>query len=410
LYAVNLRELRGNCGIIKSMYDPHFEITPEILKNIGVIEAARAVIENSPLIPLYERQFQEEATIRKVHFSTAIEGNYLQLEEVKLIVKDVGNSVLSFVDESGAEVIARRRDIHEVINYRNVVKYIERLVKRAKPKSGEDKSPGVGSQNEAETDSAGASGGASTNGDDHTFNLTEDIIFEIHKILLRNIFDEKGGIYREARAVSVNFLTGEKLNPYEGYGNVEIKMHDLIDWYNSENGRSLNPVLKAGLLHLELVRIHPFEEGNGRLARSLATLSLSADGYDVGHFFCLDEYYDSNAKDYYEYLSNGFANPTDWLDYFVLGMAVEFNRVKTKVVKMSKDAKIKERTGQVYISERQEQIIEWLNNNGSLKNSDFDELFPNVSDDTVLREIKGLLDSEIIIKKGRTKSARYELR
>ena len=91
-------------------------------------------------------------------------------------------------------------------------------------------------------------------------------------------------------------------------------------------------------------------------------------------------------------------------------MAVEFNRVKTKVVKMSKDAKIKERTGQVYISERQEQIIEWLNNNGSLKNSDFDELFPNVSDDTVLREIKGLLDSEIIIKKGRTKSARYELR
>ena len=93
MYAVNLRELRGNCGIIKSMYDPHFEITPEILKNIGVIEAARAVIENSPLIPLYERQFQEEATIRKVHFSTAKKHMFLPLELNRLFAKKTKKEV-----------------------------------------------------------------------------------------------------------------------------------------------------------------------------------------------------------------------------------------------------------------------------------------------------------------------------
>ena len=108
------------------MFEPAFQITPSILKSIGEIEAARAVIENSPLIPLYERQFKTEATIRKVHFSTAIEGNYLDLAEVKRIL-DAGEALaegsvdgyIKKVTEDG--VVARQRDIHEVINYRNVV-------------------------------------------------------------------------------------------------------------------------------------------------------------------------------------------------------------------------------------------------------------------------------------------------
>ncbi len=345
------------------MYSPNYQITPQILKHISQIEAAKAVISTAPLLPLYERQFKTEAVARRVHFSTAIEGNYLQLNEVRQII--------SGKDEFGNETIARQRDIQEVINYRDVVSFIEK---------------------------------SST-------KLDESTIATIHKMILKNIMDDQAGKYRTQHAVTVNYSTGEKLDLYEPAENIQNKVDELLAWYNSADDEGIHPVIKAALLHLEMVRIHPFEEGNGRLSRALTTLSLSVDGYDVNHFFCLDEYYDSNAGDYYDHLGKGFKNPTEWIEYFSLGMAIEFNRVRDRVLKISKDAKVKERTGgQMFISERQEKIIEWLNNYTMFKNSDFDQLFPDLSDDTVLRELKELIDNGIVKKSGKTKSAYYEFK
>ncbi len=368
------------------MYNPIYSISQDLLASIGQIESAKAIIDNSPLIPLYERQFKSEATIRKVHFSTAIEGNYLGLNEVKRIVdmpegsfpyKESG-TLHTFTDVHGNEMIARQRDLYEVINYREAVKYLENIIDTHK--SGKK------------------------------FVLAEQEIFKLHQILLNKIRDDITGRYREGTAVTVNFVTGEKLYPYEDVGNFKVKMRELIDWYNSDLTAVVHPVIKAGLLHLEFVRIHPFEEGNGRMARALATLSLSLDGYDINHFFCLDEYYDSNAQEYYDALGRGYKEPLAWLEYFALGIAIEFNRIRDRVQKISKDAKIKEKSGQVFITERQEKIIEWINNYGYLQNKDFDTIFNDISEDTVLRELKGLLDEDIVVKKGKTKSARYELK
>ena len=396
--------MREICYIDFTMYSQNYDITPEILKNISSIEAARALIENSPLIPLYERQFKSDAIVRKVHYSTAIEGNYLKLDEVRRVLgpqdedeqDDKDNQkesgyIKRTTDSSGIDVVARKRDITEVINYRNVVKYIENLTSRSKSNSG------LASIYDANTKDA-------------EFAITDRVIKDIHAILMESILNDGSGSYRSDKALTVNYLTGEKKYPYEEVAKIEDKIDALIDWYNHKDTKqNTHPVIKAALLHLELVRIHPFEDGNGRLARSLATLSLSADGYDVNHFFCLDEYYDSNAQDYYNFLEVGFNDITPWLEYFSLGMAIEFNRIKDRVVKISKDARIKDKVGQTFITERQEKIIEWLNNYGYFRNQDFDELFQGISDDTVLRELHGLLDAKIIVKKGKTKSARYEL-
>lgn len=357
------------------VFIPQFVLTPSILTYISQIEAAKAVIENSPLLPLYERRFKSEATIRQVHFSTSIEGNYLQMDEVRKILVPTEDSISSITSQTGDEVVARQRDVQEVINYRDLVEFIASTVSKS---SGD-------------------------------FVLDEEIIFKMHKILLRNIMDGSAGRYRVGVASTVNFATGEKLYPYEKVDNIPQKVAELIEWYNRSKHDQLHPVIKAGILHLELVRIHPFEEGNGRLARALATLSLSMDGYDVNHFFCLDEYYDSNAQDYYHHLGEGFTDPTIWIEYFALGMSIEFNRIKERVVKISKDAKIREHVGQQFITERQEKIIYWINTYGYFRNQDFSALFPDLSDDTVLRELKGLMDARVILKKGKTKSARYEL-
>ena len=95
------------------MYTPKFTITNTILKLIGKIEASKEIIENAPLVPAYEAKFRQEAIIRTVHHGTHIEGNPLDTGEVAAVLE-------------GEAVNAKDRDIQEILNYRSVLKYIDR--------------------------------------------------------------------------------------------------------------------------------------------------------------------------------------------------------------------------------------------------------------------------------------------
>src|SRR4030043_685102 len=94
------------------MFKPNYSITNRILSNVGKIEAAKEIIENAPLVPAYEAKFREEAIVRTVHFGTHIEGNPLEQKEVEQVL-------------AGKEISARDRDIQEVLNYREVLKYTD---------------------------------------------------------------------------------------------------------------------------------------------------------------------------------------------------------------------------------------------------------------------------------------------
>src|SRR3989344_5723676 len=94
------------------MYAPRYTITNQILKNIGIIEASREIIDHAALLPYYERQFQKDAMIRTVHFGTHIEGNELSLNQAEKVM-------------SGQDVVGRQRDVQEVINYRKAMERIE---------------------------------------------------------------------------------------------------------------------------------------------------------------------------------------------------------------------------------------------------------------------------------------------
>src|SRR3990167_6082361 len=96
------------------MYKPKFYISNQILKNIGSIEASKEVIDHAPLLPYFEKEFREDAIVRSVHYGTHIEGNELNLSEAEKVLK-------------GQEVMARDRDIQEVINYRKVIEYIDKF-------------------------------------------------------------------------------------------------------------------------------------------------------------------------------------------------------------------------------------------------------------------------------------------
>ena len=81
-------------------------------------------------------------------------------------------------------------------------------------------------------------------------------------------------------------------------------MKEFVSWLNAKQADLLDPVLVAGIAHYEFVRIHPFVDGNGRTARTLATLILYKRGFDSKRFFALDDYYDSDRPTYYAALGS----------------------------------------------------------------------------------------------------------
>ncbi len=362
---------------MRGMFVPNYRITNTILRNVGRSDAAREVITNAPLVPTWEAKFRREAEEQMIHHGTHLEGNPLTEEEVKDIL-------------AGEEVLARDRDIQEILNYRNVLKFIDSAADQIKT------------------------------GD--KYEVTVETILEIHRLTVdRIVTPEYAGQFRARQVVIRNSRTGQISYTPPPAVEVPYLMEDLVNWINSEEAREMHPVIKAGVVHYELARIHPFVEGNGRTARALATLLMFLDNYDIRKFFSFEEYFDERPMDYYTTLqevSNQLVldsherDLTPWLEYFVEGVAIELNRIKDKVQRISMDARIKDRLGgeQVMLNERQMLILEYLHKHKAMQNKDFRKIFPNHSDDTVLREIKVLKQRDLIKKLGGTKKATYVLK
>jgi Fic family protein len=355
---------RKNAGIIREMYAPVYTITNKLLKYAGIIEAAKEVIENSPLVPAWEAKFREEAIVRTVHHGTHIEGNELNFTEAEKVL-------------AGAKIVGRERDIQEVLNYRNVLKFISEY---SKPQ------------------------------------VTEDILQRIHELTTKRILPEDTvGTYRKTQVVVKNSQTGEITFRPPPSLEVPYLISDFLEWLNRMTAEEVHPAIAAGITHYEIVRIHPFLDGNGRVARAMALLVMFRHGYDVKRFFSLEEHYDREPMRYYEALQSVGKmdhDQTVWLEYFVEGLAIELTRIKEKVKGLSTDLKIKKSLGgqQLSLTERQIKIVEFIQENGFLQNKAFFELFPLVSEDTVLRDLNDLVKKGIVKKEGTTKGAKYVLK
>lgn len=344
------------------MYLPKYTINNKILKNIGIIEACKEVIDHAPLLPYYERKFQNDALVRTVHHGTHIEGNELNFTQAEKVML-------------GQNVVARDRDIQEVINYRRVMDFISELQEN--------------------------------NG------ITKDILQDIHKYTVEKILKpEQCGVYRKTQVVIKNSQTGDVSFRPPTAEAVSEAIDELIAFINGKENQDIHPVLKSGIVHYEFVKIHPFVDGNGRVARALSTLILFQQGYDIRKFFSLEEYFDSHADNYYEALQSvekNDGNLTEWLAYFTEGLAIELSKIKDKVESISVDGKLRQKLGgqPLLLTDRQLQIIEFIQKTGYLQNKAFGILFPMISEDTILNELKVLLQAGIIKKQGVTKGAKY---
>lgn len=363
------------------MFVPNYKITNNLLKYIGRIEACKEVIANAPLVPAWEAKFRDDARVRTIHHGTHLEGNDLTMEQTKLVFAVKGTNAEVVSDTAG--VTAKERDIQEIINYRNVLAWIDQW------------------------------GGLST----RTITYTELMLKQLHRLTTERILPpEQVGEYRKAQVVVRSVEDGQVIFRPPVYLEVPTLVTDVMNWLNDPVNKEVQSVIRAGIAHYELVRIHPFIEGNGRTTRALALLILYAEGYDVQKLFSIEEYFDHDIEGYYRALASVQQSPendmTYWLEYFCFGLAVELDRIKQKVLKLSQDAKLKDSLGgvQVALTDRQIAMLELLRQKRNAVTSDFARILPLISTDTILRDLKDMLKKGIIRKEGVTKGVVYFLR
>lgn len=361
------------------MYQPTFTITNNLLTYIARIESARAIIASAPLVPAWEATFRDQAMSRTVHFGTKIEGNELTEEQAQQVVRLEG-----FVDSKEVAertgMIARERDIQEVINYRNVIVWIDQQ-----------------------------------NLEQSTQLFSEKTLTTLHSLTMQRLIEEQYiGAFRDTQVVVKSATNGQIVFRPPVAVEIPYLVEDFFTWLNHSDTKQIHPIFRAAITHYQMVYIHPFIEGNGRTARALASLVLYSLGYDFKRFFSLEQYFDSDVERYYQALlsvqQHAGNDLTYWLEYFCYGLAIEIDKIKSQVQKLSKDLKLKKQLGeQVALSERQILILELLHTQGQITSVDAQRILPNVSVDTILRDLKDLIAKGVVDKKGVTKGVSYIL-
>lgn len=358
------------------MYIPRFEITNKILINIGIIEACRQIIENAPLIPSYEKKFKDEVTVRTIYHATRLEGNELTLAQTQKLIE-------------GGKIVAQERDIQEVINYRNVLKYIQEISNEAKK--------------------------------DQFFVFKETHLKKIHSLVVERILPKsQAGFFRQQDVVLQESNTGRVVFRPPPFLEVPYYLEEFFSWLNKVKVEEIHPVLEAGICLYLLYSIHPFLEGNGRTARGFSTLVLFVKGYEVRQLFSLEEYLDSHFQEYYQALQKTDQTNiqifqrdlTAWLEFFTLALATQLSKLKDVIKDLSVDGKLKQLLGgkQVELSERQVKLMDYIAEAGQIRMSEAKEIIPMVSEDTLLRDLHDLIKKGILKKRGATKKAVYILR
>jgi Fic family protein len=352
------------------MYTPKFLISHKILKNIGLVEAAREVIENAPIVPDFEKEFQEDAVVRTVYHGTHIEGNDLSLLQTRQVLE-------------GEAVVASARDVQEVINYRKVVEIISDLAQKR--------------------------GG-----------YEPESLKEIHWATVFNLVpSDKAGVYRTTQVVIREEGTGNVIFTPPSPVQVPFLVADVFDWLNDITAQEIHPVIRAAITHYVLVTIHPFIEGNGRTTRAFANLVMLKEGYDLKRFFAIEEHFDHDLDAYYDAFFHVDTQGTEiqdrdltpWIEYFCEVVAIELTKIKEKIRKVSVDSRMKLKIGeQVALSARQMKLIEYLNEKGRAGMKELKETQPMISEDTILRDLKDLLKKGIIEKEGSTKASVYVIK
>lgn len=190
------------------------------------------------------------------------------------------------------------------------------------------------------------------------------------------------------------------------------EMTGFLSWFNSED--KIDSVLKAGLAHLWFVTIHPFEDGNGRIARAIADMLLARSDGSPMRFYSMSAQIRLERNEYYHILEKtqkGSLDVTDWLCWFLDCLTSAFNATDTTLSKVLFKSLFWKIHASTLLNERQTILINRLLDgfDGKLTSSKWAKI-SKCSADTALRDIQDLIVKKILRKdQAGGRSTNYEI-
>lgn len=225
------------------------------------------------------------------------------------------------------------------------------------------------------------------------------------------------GAWRTPEAGPMQVVSGalgrEKVH-YEApaAGRLAKEMSLFLKWFNAESKE--DPIIKAALAHFWFITIHPFEDGNGRIARAIADMALARADDSARRFYSMSAQIEAERKAYYAELERsqkGTMDITDWMTWFIACLGRSIDRAEETLTNVLRKAAVWRKISISGVNERQRAVINRLLDDykGNLTSSKYAKM-AHCSPDTALRDIHSLIAQGLLCKNpGRGRSASYRL-
>ena len=194
---------------------------------------------------------------------------------------------------------------------------------------------------------------------------------------------------------------------------IEKEMQAFFDWFS--DGHDVAPVLKAAIAHLWFVTIHPFEDGNGRIARVIGDMALARAEGTKNRFYSLSSQIMAERRDYYDQLEKqqrGTPEITGWIEWFLDCLGRSVSNAETTLGNILFKAQLWEKINKNPVNECQRLIINRMLEDGfegHMNTSKYAKM-AKCSNDTALRDIQDLKERAIFIRNpGGGRSTSYRL-
>lgn len=344
-------------------YQPIFKVSDRIRRHLQDIERLRSTITSGHILPAVEASVRHRASVESVHSSTSIEGNPLDINQVRAVI----SSDRILTKQEYAEI--------EVYNYKQALDYINRR------RSGGD--------------------------------ITLDDILKLHQIITDRLLDSTRSGKIRRRPVYIEDGQHQIIYTAVDAPRVKNELIGLLNWIK-DNQFVLHPVIIGAVIHFHLAAIHPFSDGNGRTARAATALYLALAHYDNDGTLTLDTYYASDRPSYYailrrlngeNYASSQQADLTPWLEYFAEGYLTSLRVLDAEIRLLS----LATLTDKPALNRHDQDIISYVAKFGSLNISEAESILPELSRRTIQHRLKHLVDQGYLDLVGATHEAKYVL-
>jgi len=239
--------------------------------------------------------------------------------------------------------------------------------------------------------------------------LTKDRLFGWHAALFpsgwSNLYKITVADWRKDTTGPMQVVSGpmgkEKVHYQAPNANkLELEMNKFLKWF--ENDNDLDLVLKATIAHLWFVTIHPFDDGNGRIARAITDMMLARSDKSVRRFYSMSAQIRVERKQYYKTLEKtqkGSSDITAWLIWFLQCLINAIHATEASLTKILYKAEFWKLHSTTIFNERQQKMLNKLLDDfvGKLTTSKWAKI-NKCSQDTALRDIQDLINKDILEK------------